>query len=527
MSLDDFVRELHGDPRKSPQPEAPVDWDDAPLKYKLYRGLPAIPLCPEVPLALPGRSAAPEPGLKALGHMLWYTYGLTMWSQTYRADPIRQSAELMQTPRRYVPSGGGLYPNEIYVYVRTADAPAGVYHYDAAHHRLLLIRAGEFDEYVSGVLGGRCRIPDCFAVLFVSAVFWRNFFKYGDFSYRLQGLDTGALIGQTLESAARFGFSAGVYYQYLDRAVNHLLGLSEREESVYAIIPLSVKSPDTWFAAGGDRTADGGEGSRELCRELETVRHRFYERSKRIKPYPLLLRMNEASMQESAESFRESAPTLHADSGLRASYLPCAEAAEQDFAAICRARYSPETEFSLRPVTGEQVSALLRGAAFSCRYRSDLGGASEHPLSRVSLHVCLYSVEGIPDGAYRYEPVSHALRSLLPGDHRSRLQYGMFLHNINLFQVPLCFHVTGRADFGKPEWGYRGYRIQQMEAGVVVQRLLLAASAVGMAGRPLLGFDAGVCDVMYAIRPQGGTSLIQIPVGSCHPVTRLQGALHG
>ena len=82
-------------------------------------------------------------------------------------------------------------------------------------------------------------ISDCFCTVFVSTVFWKNFYKYNNFSYRLQGLDAGVLIGQSLEVANGMGFSTRVCYQFLDRSINHLLGLSEQEESVYAVIPIS------------------------------------------------------------------------------------------------------------------------------------------------------------------------------------------------------------------------------------------------------------------------------------------------
>ncbi len=73
--------------------------------------------------------------------------------------------------------------------------------------------------------------------------------------------------------------------------------------------------------------------------------------------------------------------------------------------------------------------------------------------------------------------------------------------------------------------GYRGYRIQQMEAGMLVQRLLLAAAASKMGGRPLLGFDANASDDLYGMAPFGHTSLIQIPVGHCRGRSRLEGSL--
>ena len=62
---------------------------------------------------------------------------------------------------------------------------------------------------------------------------------------------------------------------------------------------------------------------------------------------------------------------------------------------------------------------------------------------------------------------------------------------------------------------------------MLVQKLLLASSALGMNGHPLLGFDVNMCDELYKIDgPQRKTSLIQIPIG--HYLSRpwLKGSLH-
>ena len=118
----------------------------------------------------------------------------------------------------------------------------------------------------------------------------------------------------------------------------------------------------------------------------------------------------------------------------------------------------------------------------SFSYQNDLDGVQKKQKSRVSLYGCLYNVEGIPDGAYHYDSSAHALRRVQLGDQRLRLQHGMSGGNVNLFQVPLCLHVAGDKNHFKTEMGYRGYRIQQMEAGMLVQRFLLVASALGMEG---------------------------------------------
>ncbi|MFY0543891.1 SagB family peptide dehydrogenase [Brevibacillus sp. H7] len=526
MSLETFLYNLHFDTDKARPPDLEVDWEDAPLAYKLYRGLPVVPLSSEVPLRLDGRDDPAKPGLRGIGHFLWYVFGLTQFSQSVPvSDSTEQAAGPMQSFRRFVPSGGALYPNELYVYLKGEDVPAGIYHYDVAHHCLVLLREGNFDSYLARALGNRCDLSNCFGTVFVSTLFWKNFFKYHNFAYRLQGLDAGVLIGQLLEVAKRFGFETGVYFQFLDRAVNHLLGLTEQEESVYAVIPLWVEPSLTWFAKEND--GGGFVSATELCRELTAIQHDRYVRSRRVLEYPMLIKMNEASLLESPRSFRQIRRKKRVSGEGQTVALPHVKRLSFDLALVCRKRHSPEMGFVLGKVSQTQLAALFQEVTASFPYRNDLDGARENPESRVLLYGCLYNVEDIPDGAYRYDSAAHALRRVRPGDHRLRLQQGLSLDNVNLFQVPLCLHVAGDRDHLITDLGYRGYRIQQMEAGMLVQRLLLAASAIGMGGHPLLGFDSNACDEIYRIATQGKTSLIQIPVGPYRHRPRLEGGLHG
>lgn len=240
----------------------------------------------------------------------------------------------------------------------------------------------------------------------------------------------------------------------------------------------------------------------------------------------MLTKMNEASMLDSTESFRHAEAAKHIEGDIQLSYMPRAERLSYDLAEICRKRYSPESDFVLSKVSLSGVAALLQEGTSSLSYHNDLKGPHENTRSLISLYCCLYNVEGIPDGAYRYDSIGHMLRRVLPGDHRLWLQHGLSMDNINLFQVPLCLHVVGDQDYHKSVLGYRGYRIQQMEAGMLVQSLLLAASAVGMGGRPLLGFNPVISDELYKLREQGKNSLIQIPIGHYRQRPRLEGSLH-
>lgn len=511
MSLDAFLDTLHVHTDQAAPNDWEVNWEDAPLPYKLYRHLPSIPLSSEIPFSLEHIETSNNINLDTIGHFLLYTYGLAHLCHS-RIPVAEEDYVFMQSYRRCVPSGGGLYPNELYVYVKIEDVPTGIYHYDVAHHRLVLLREGNFDSYVSRALGNQYDVSSCFATVFISAMFWKNFFKYHNFSYRLQGLDTGVLIGQLLEVAKRYKFQTSVYYQFLDRAVNHLLGLSETEESAYVVIPLGEGSYQTEF--------DKNISSAALCSEIPKMNHQHYVRSKHITEYPMLLKMNEAACLDSTQSFQNVKRKQSNHQHGQAHMLPRVERISYNFAEACRNRYSPEMDFMFKKLSQEKLIHLLYETAASFPYRNDV--TENH----ISLHLSLFGIEGIQNGVYVYNGQTHTLQPIQLGDYRLFLQNGMTAHNVSLFQVPLCVHIVGEKQHEKEKLSYRGYRIQQMEAGVLSQKLLLAASAIGLGGHPLLGFDVNTCDHLYKLNEQGQTTLIQIPIGFYEERAWLRGSLH-
>ncbi len=269
--------------------------------------------------------------------------------------------------------------------------PSGVYHYDAARHCLVLLREGQYDSYLFRALGGRCNLSACFGTVFVSSMFWKNFYKYNNFSYRLQGLDAGVLIGQLLEVSKVFGFSSGVYFQYLDRAVNHLLGLDEKEESVYAVIPLSVE-PTNWSCAG-----DADLSAAALCRDLPEIQTSHFTKSQRIKPFPMLTKMNEASMLESSRYFRKMAVREIKNAGSQSVALPRTDQHSYDLVSLFQKRFSPDKDFVLGKMTLAELAELLQHAKAMYHYRNDLDDLHENSGTRLSIFGCFVNVEGLQD----------------------------------------------------------------------------------------------------------------------------------
>jgi SagB-type dehydrogenase family enzyme len=522
MSINSFLYNLHYDIEKASPSDWTVDWEDAPLTYKLYKDLSLIPLSLNVPLRLEGHDTQMKPDLLKIGHFLWYVYGITQICQSV-VPSESDEVGLMQSNRRFIPSGGALYPNELYIYLNMEEVSPGIYHYDVARHSLVLLREGNFDSFLSRALGKRCDVSNCFATVFVSTMFWKNFFKYNNFSYRLQGLDAGVLIGQLLEMCKRFGYSSEVFFQFIDRSLNHLLGISEEEESIYGVIPLSFI--DSSFTSKNDNE-NSINTSTELNKELPKIQHNHFVKSKKVLSYPMLVNLNKKSMIESSRFFRYleekeiTAPTKEV------IYLPKVKRINYDLASICKQRFSPDMDFVLGKVSQIKLATLLYEASSSFFYQNDLDEPNKKNKQRLSLYCCLYDVEGIPNGAYFYDYTSQSLRQVQSGDFRLKLQYGMSGTNVNLLQIPICLHVVGDKDHLTSALGYRGYRIQQLEAGMMVQRLLLTATALGLGGHPLLGYDVSLCDEIYQLDSLQKTSLIQIPIGNYRDRPCLQGGLH-
>ena len=134
---------------------------------------------------------------------------------------------------RAVPSGGALYPLEIYVVTRSvAGLPRGVFHFDPERRVLEVMR----DEDVADELGAAMPAPellgDASAVIFVTAVFWRTRFKYGLRGYRFALLEAGHVMQNVLLAATALDLTAFPLGGFYDAAVEELLGVDGVDESV-------------------------------------------------------------------------------------------------------------------------------------------------------------------------------------------------------------------------------------------------------------------------------------------------------
>lgn len=140
---------------------------------------------------------------------------------------------------RTIPSGGALYPLELYVFAsRVIGVPAGVYHFDPFDQCLELL-AGEPARLADAIVDPTHGLAP--ALLALTGVFWRSRFKYGQRGYRFTLLEAGHAMQNALLTAAALGLAALPIGGYYDSAVDELLGVNGVDESTVYVLAVGER----------------------------------------------------------------------------------------------------------------------------------------------------------------------------------------------------------------------------------------------------------------------------------------------
>jgi SagB-type dehydrogenase family enzyme len=128
---------------------------------------------------------------------------------------------------RTVPSGGALYPLELYFFSNghIESLPAGLYHYSPSANAVELIRAGDLREEIRlGLVSFQANLADDLSLLiFLGAFFNRSVFKYKDKGYRFVLLEAGHVAQNIGLTANAMGFGHINMGGYHDRIIDEFL----------------------------------------------------------------------------------------------------------------------------------------------------------------------------------------------------------------------------------------------------------------------------------------------------------------
>lgn len=166
--------------------------------------------------------------LSHLGQLLWAGQGVT---------------EKGGLHRRAAPSGGALYPLELYAIVGkngVQGLQAGIYRYLPEKHSLSGVSSGDERQSVARVAWGQMWMADAPAILAVAAQYQRITQKYGDRGVRYALIEVGH-VGQNISlQAEALGLGAGVVGAFEDKKLAALLGCPPGEDPLY-LLPIGYK----------------------------------------------------------------------------------------------------------------------------------------------------------------------------------------------------------------------------------------------------------------------------------------------
>ncbi|MBN3816050.1 SagB/ThcOx family dehydrogenase [Paraburkholderia sp. Se-20369] len=149
---------------------------------------------------------------------------------------------------RTVPSGGALYPLELYFYHAgcVEGLPAGIYHYSPEANALHSIRPGNYDDALARALVEfQSDLATKLSVtIFITALFERSVFKYRDKGYRFTLFEAGHVAQNINLGATALGFGAINLGGFYDRLVNELLGLDGINHSILYLNGLCASDHD-------------------------------------------------------------------------------------------------------------------------------------------------------------------------------------------------------------------------------------------------------------------------------------------
>lgn len=403
---------------------------------------------------------------------------------------------------RAAASTGALYQTEAYVVA--GDVPGlapGVYHFGPGDFSLKRLRAGDFRGALAQAAAddGVATQP---ASVVLSAIYWRNAWKYQARAYRHLFWDAGTLLSQLLAAARALDLPARLVTGFVDAQANALLGLDVAREGALVVVPVGPPGPP----AGPSPV-------------VAPIAPEVIPLSPREVDYPLLRQAyDDSTLDSEAEvaDWREGrGPVRPADlAGAAApTPLPAPRRTAGRSLAETIARRGSTREFSGEAISAEALSSALHHATRGC--------PADAPGGLVDLYINVHAVTGLEPGAYAYDRASHGLTSLRAGDVRAASAFLCLEQALGGTASATVFFL-GDLTRVLDRWGNRGYRLANLEAGLIGGRLYLGAYAQRFGASGLTFYDRAVVE-FFSPHAAGKDALFVTALGRSVPVAAPRG----
>jgi SagB-type dehydrogenase family enzyme len=461
----------------------PIRLDPAtqPSVYRVFEQCPKTPLptslldvsVPTIALldagfdAIPESQLNPPQNLKTLATWLHLSYGQTIKHQ------VGQGSRATTTWIRSCPSQGQLYPVELYVAAFAIDGlEPGFYHYSVREFALRKLRTGH--EALAALTRGRPDLNFLKTVpltILVSTIFWRSAWRYERRGYRQALLDAGHVVGNLTTVALGLGITTIARLRTSNATSRELIGLPPdapfgEEEAVHAMVTWADRAANPMPAGNGPPQPMAPIARAPLSKEFKTYGSIVATHFDCVAPGVAVKEVRPPHTE--LTPLPPTYPTVE--------FPPISEfPGGGNLRKVLLTRY-PMTNYDRRSIPRDDFR-LLNHLAFR--------GGSVFPMFPDGPHVGLvrplwvtHDVTGMDDGVWYYNPVTDAWSLLHEGDMRKQAAFLSLEQEWTADGFATCF-IVANVNHLMTHAGPDTYRLAHLEAGIVAQRLYLAANALG------------------------------------------------
>jgi SagB-type dehydrogenase family enzyme len=504
-----------------------LDYDNRPMPFKTYLEQPRYPLTNNFPSpnlesitsivdVKQSANSSPTQSEKSvsvvdISEILFFAAGITRVLRYSYGTYFMRAAS----------ATGALYPIESYVVCGdiTPDLKAGVYHFGPADFSLTQLRIGDYRHALaSTVLAEReydTILTSPLSIIF-SSFAWRNAWKYQARSYRHWFWDCGVIVANLLATTASMKLPTKLIMGYVDDIVDRLLCLETLKEASIVIAPIGI----------GSCLKSDSKGNNIIQKEItELPIPKILPLSQRGEiDYPEIWNMNQNSKildREEVESWISKQQLEQ-----RNQNLDIENNAEP---ILDRKDMSSDTGTPTKMTIGEVI--LRRGSTRRFDNHSSI------PLSTL-YSILDSSTRGVPMDVFTNEGVmSSVIGTYFIANNVAGLEPGAYFFNRNLKAFDLLKRNASRqisgylclgqslfsdasavmflmADLHKvlDDLGNRGYRVAQLEAGIIAGKIYLSSYAHSIGASGTTFFDDAVTE-FFGPHAANKSTMIAMGVG--------------
>ena len=463
-----------------------------PILYKSYNIDPAItlegrsieintPTLDCVDLANSGQSPV---GLTEIATLLNLSSGIIKSNISTTAGPVDYRA---------ASSAGALYPIETYLICGDLqDIPAGIYHFSPKDNVLIKIAEGDYRALLSSGRSEHQEISNSPIVLVYTSIIWRSTWKYRARGYRYSLWDNGTILSNLINASNALGIPNKLYLGFIDNTVNDLLGLDGVKEAATCMVTMGAQSVQHVH----NPTHNTIKVNPDYNNDIE---------------YDEVTKMHQATKINSPSDLDKWLTTIPeryeypaGESELSTTLIPPIESRSIHDTITNR---GSTRRFQRTSISKTHLIHLLNSSTNPAK--SDF--LNENRPSLLEFYFIVNSVEGVPRGAYYYSLNNSSLELIKSGNFRSDAGHLCFEQALGYDSSVVAFIMADLTSL-TTEYGDRGYRAAQIEAGMRGGQLYLSAYSLGLGASGITFYDDSVTE-FFSPHASTATPMFVVTIG--------------